>query len=305
MNMKDGLLLIDKPGGITSHDVVASCRRLLGRRDIGHAGTLDPIATGLLIILVGKATKLSDFILKGDKVYEATLLLGHETDTDDISGKLLHRSRDLNLDHEQVSKAVIDLTGSLHLPVPIYSAVKVAGSKLYQKARRGETFESPIRKMNFSGVRLLDFGNDRVSVELSCARGSYIRSWARALGKILGCGATVEALRRLRSEPYSLKEATGIAALENPDKGEEESLGSAFIPLNQSLPDFPPVKIEGMDEKLISNGQISRGLGRFLELEFGDREPGVKLLSRHSGRLLSVLIYQSPGGFKIQRVFPI
>ena len=293
--MKDGLLLIDKPKGVTSHDVVASCRRLLGRRDIGHAGTLDPIATGLLIILVGKATRLSDFILNGDKLYEATLLLGCETDTDDISGEVLHRSPDLNLDPEQVSKAVADLTGSLRLPVPVYSAVKVAGSKLYQKARRGEVFEPPIREMRFDDVRLLNFGEGRVNVEISCAKGSYVRAWARAFGKKLGCGATVENLGRLRSEPYSLKAATEIAALENPD---EEALISsgAFIPLNQSLPDFPPVKIEGLDEKLISNGQISRGLGRFLELEFGDRERGVKILSRHSGRLLSVLSYQSPRG---------
>ncbi len=303
--MKDGLLLVNKSKGITSHDVVAFCRRLFGRRDIGHAGTLDPIATGLLIILIGKATKLSDFILNGDKLYETTLLLGCETDTDDVSGEVLNRVHDLNLSHEQVSEAVFGLTGFLRLPVPVYSAVKVAGSKLYQKARRGETFQPPVREMNFSDIKLLDFSNGRVSVELSCTKGSYIRAWARAFGKKLGCGATVENLRRLRSEPYSLKSAVEMAVLEK-DPSEEAlvSLGS-FISLNQSLPDFPPVKIDGLDEKLISNGQISRGLGRFLELEFGDRERGVKLLSRHSGRLLSILSYQSPRGFKIQRVFPI
>ena len=303
--MRDGLLLVNKPKGMTSHDVVAFCRRLLGRRDVGHAGTLDPIATGLLIILIGKATKLSDFILNGDKLYETTLLLGCETDTDDISGEVLNRVHDLNLNYEQVSETVLGLTGFLNLPVPVYSAVKVAGSKLYQKARRGEIFQPPVREMNFSNIKLLDFNDEHVSIELSCAKGSYIRAWARAFGKKLGCGATVENLRRLRSEPYSLKSAVEMAVLEkDPSEKALISLGS-FIPLNQSLPDFPPVKIDGLDEKLISNGQISRGLGRFLELEFGDRERGIKLLSRHSGRLLSVLCYQSPRGFKIQRVFPI
>ena len=302
--MKDGLLLINKPKGITSHDVVAFCRRILGRKDIGHAGTLDPIATGLLILLIGKATKLSDLILNSDKLYETTLLLGCETDTDDILGKVLHKIEDINLNHEQISRTITGLTGALLLPVPVYSAVKVAGSKLYQKARRGEVFKPPVREMNFGNVKLLNFENRRISIELSCTKGSYIRAWARAFGKKLGCGATVENLRRLRSEPYSLNTAIEMDSLENQSQETLVSLGS-FIPINQSLPDFPPVKIDGLDEKLISNGQISRGLERFLELEFGDRERGVKLLSRHSGRLLSILSYQSPVGFKIQRVFPI
>ena len=300
--MRDGLLLVNKPKEMTSHDVVACCRRFFRKKDIGHGGTLDPIATGLLIILIGRATKLSNFISKGDKVYEATVLLGCETDTDDISGKVLHQSDDLNLNSERVSGAIVDLTGFLNLPVPVYSAVKVAGSKLYEKARRGEAFDPPTREMYFGDVKLLCFDDKRVSVELSCAKGSYVRAWAKALGKKLGCGATVECLRRLRSEPYSLENAVELSVLEEMN---EANMSSAFIPLNESLPDFPSVTIEGLDEKLILNGQISRGLKRFLELEFGEKKPGVKLLSRRSGRLLSVLSYQSPVGFKIQRVFPI
>lgn len=300
--MKDGLLLVNKPKGMTSHDVVVFCRRLFRKKDIGHGGTLDPIATGLLIILIGKATKLSNFISSGDKVYEVTVLLGCETDTDDISGRILHQSGGLNLKYKQISEVVVDLTGSLRLPVPVYSAVKVAGSKLYQKARKGEIFEPPTREMYFGDVKLLCFDNGRVGVDLSCAKGSYVRAWARALGKKLGCGATVESLRRLRSEPYSLEKAVELSVLEDIN---EADLSSSFIPLNESLPDFPSVRIEGLDEKLISNGQLSRGLRRFLELEFGEGKPGIKLLSRRSGRLLSVLSYQPPVGFKIQRVFPI
>ena len=301
--MKDGLLLIDKPEGMTSHDVVKACRLQFGKKEMGHAGTLDPIATGLLIVLVGKATRLSEFVTNGDKVYKTTLLLGCETDTDDISGKVLHQTDHLDADQDSVITAMKELTGRLLLPVPIYSAVRVKGSKLYERARRGESFEPPLKEMDFRDIRCLDFDGQRISLQLSCTKGTYVRSWARSFGKKLGCGATVENLRRLASQPYLLEKAKKLDELEDLDEQALISTGT-FIPMNRSLPDFPPVKVEGMDEKLISNGQISRRLQRFLDLEFGGRDiPGVKLLSRQSGRLLSIVTDEAPVGFKIRKVF--
>lgn len=302
---QDGLLLLDKPGGMTSHDVVARCRRFFGRRDIGHAGTLDPMATGLLVILVGKATKLSDYILNGDKAYETTVLLGQKTDTDDVTGEVTSRNENFEVSLSQVEEAVSELSGSLQLKVPLYSAVKVKGKRLYEKARKGENFEPPVRTMEFRKLKLLGFEDSRVRVQFECSKGSFVRAWGKALGEKLGCGGTIETLRRIHSQPYSVENSIGLSDLEA--LGTEDVFTHAsWIPLSQTLPHWPALKIEGLDEKLILNGQISRKLERFLELEFAGRQGilGVKLLSRRSNQLISLLSFEPPLGFKIRRVFP-
>jgi tRNA pseudouridine55 synthase len=303
--MKSGLLLVDKPGGVTSHDVVGACRRLFSRKDIGHAGTLDPMATGLLVILVGKATKLSDFILNGDKSYETTVRLGVVTDTDDITGEVLSETEELNVTLQSVEKAVQSLTGELELKVPIYSAVKVKGKKLYEKARQGEHFEPPQRKMVFKDVELLGFNGQDIRVRFSCSKGSYVRAWGKALGEALGCGATLSELRRVQSQPYAVESSIPLDELNNRDLEQVENLTS-WIPLRQTLPTWPLVKVEGQDEKLLMNGQISRRLERFLELEYSSltSDQGVKVVSKRSGELISLLSFQPPLKFSIRRVFP-
>lgn len=307
--MSDGLLLVDKPEGMTSHDVVAQCRKLLSRKDIGHAGTLDPLATGLLVLLVGQATKLSDYILNGDKAYIARMQLGKTTDTDDITGALLTEKEVPRLSQASLEKAIQSLSGPLQLKVPIYSAVKVKGRKLYEKARSGEVVDAPIRTMTFMDVKLLSFENDSIEVQFGCSKGSYVRAWVRALGEILGCGATMTALRRIHSSPYDLEAAVSWEILQQ--RGRDES-GSIFdlkswVPLAQTLPLWPSVRVEGMDEKLITNGQIPKRLERFLELEFCGMKDlqGIKLISRRSGQMLCLLEHKPPLSFKIRRVFPI
>ena len=303
--MNDGLLLVDKPGGMTSHDVVGKSRRVFSRRDIGHAGTLDPMATGLLVLLMGKATKLSDFILNGDKSYQTTVLLGCVTDTDDVTGEVLSRTEDLDITLQQVEKAISELTGTLELKVPIYSAIKVKGKKLYEKARKGEDFVPPVRQMTFKDVKLLSYENNRVNVEFHCSKGSYVRAWGKSLGEKLGCGATIEVLRRIHSQPYSVEGAISWQDLEAGSADELANL-KGWVPLNQTLPTWPMVKIEGHDEKLLCNGQISRKLERFLELEYGGMKAlqGIKIVSKRSGRLISLLSHEAPLSFKIRRVFP-
>lgn len=300
----DGILLVDKPGGMTSHDVVGACRRFFSRKDIGHAGTLDPMATGLLVLLVGKATKISDFVLNGDKAYETTVLLGVETDTDDITGTITNQLDSVSVTVEQVKEAVSQLTGLLQLPVPIYSAIKVKGKKLYEKARKGEDFTPPVKDMDFQDLELLSFQDNRVKIKFSCSKGSYVRAWGKALGNELGCGATLENLRRTHSQPYTIDQAIPLSMLQ---ESPPETLYThpAFIPLSQTLPTWPRVKVEGMDEKLLRNGQISRKLERFLELEYGGMNlQGIKVISKKSNNLVGLLSHTPPLNFKIRRIFP-
>lgn len=303
--MKSGLLLVNKPGGMTSHDVVGKCRRFLSRKDIGHAGTLDPMATGLLVLLVGKATKLSDYILNGDKAYQTCVLLGVQTDTDDVTGVIIEQNENLNLPPEQVEKAALNLSGELELPVPIYSAIKVKGQKLYEKARKGEDFVPPTRKMTFRSVKVDGVKSNRITVKLDCSKGSYIRAWGKALGHQLGCGATLETLHRIHSSPYDVDQAWDLEKiLQSAPADLVES--SCWVPLNRTLPDWPLLKVDGIDEKLISNGQIPRRLERFLEVEFAGMKglQGVKVVSRRSAELIALLSFEPPLGFKIRRVFP-
>lgn len=301
----DGLVLIDKPEGMTSHDVVASCRRILGRKDIGHAGTLDPIATGLLILLVGRATKLSDYVLSGGKKYETEILLGCESTTDDRSGEITPVSDNTQFSREHLFSVISELTGALLLPVPKYSAIKVKGQRLYHKARNGDEFVPPLRPMTFTDIQLLQQADNTVLVSFTCSKGSYVRAWAKELGRKLGCGGVVNTLRRLESFPYSVDNAISFRELD--DRGGDVLESGAWIPLSQCLPHWPAVKIEGLDEKLIHNGQVSRKLERFLELEYAQRGniEGIKLLSRRTGQLISLLSFEPPLSFKIRRVFPI
>lgn len=304
--MESGLLLVDKPQGVTSHDVVAKARKIFKRKDIGHAGTLDPLATGLLVLLVGQATKLSDFILNGDKKYRAKFVLGKVTDTDDITGSVISQTDDFEVTESQVKEVMLSLSGYLELPVPIYSAIKVKGKKLYEKARQGENFTPPMRTMEFRDVTLLSFDSKQVEVEFSCSKGSYVRAWGKALGEKLGCGATMSELRRSQSDPYPVEKALELPTWEPEMSPLLAQDLQNWVPMSQCLPDWPSFKVDGLDEKLLSNGQIPKKLERYLELEYGGRlqAPGVKVLSRRSNRLICLLSFEPPLSFKIRRVFP-
>lgn len=298
----NGILLIDKPPGCTSHDVVGRARRIMGTRSIGHAGTLDPIASGLLILLVGEATKLSNFILSGDKGYEVKIRLGMDTDTLDITGKIL-REREVGVLEEEVIRVASDLVGHLNLFVPKFSAIKVDGKTLYKEARLGHEFEPPTREMNFYDLEVLEVNLPTVKVRMKCSKGSYVRSWAHALGERLNVGACVESLRRVWSEPYELHDATSLEALEcQPWQGLR-----AAIPIAEAL-SWPQIMVDGKDEVLLKNGQLSHGLKGRLRVFYrhqktGKLIPGVKVLSRSQQNLMAILVPgQVEGDFKIARV---
>lgn len=305
-----GVLLIDKPKGVTSHDVVASARRILKRRDIGHAGTLDPDASGLLILLLGDATKLSDILLNGNKSYIVDVTFGTKTDSGDLAGNVV-ASSDVEVTEEAIAKTIPQLVGEFDWEVPVYSAVKVDGKKLYEYARADMPVAVPKKRMEFLSAVLLESvnlsskmasGGERFTqiarVELTCSKGSYMRKWAEKLGEALGSVAVASGIRRTVSSPYSLELSIPLKDL-NVDNAYS---GRHWIPIASTLQDWPSIRIEGIEEKLISNGQIPHKMARYLEIEYGGR-PGVRAVSRRTGRLVALLAPKS-SGFGIQRVFP-
>lgn len=203
----DGLLLIDKPGGITSHDAVAAVRRALGTKKVGHAGTLDPMATGLLVIGVGRATRLLRFLGDLPKTYEGTFRLGVRTDTLDAEGEVVEEVP-VTASPRDVAGAMTALVGdSLQTP-PAYSAVKVAGTKLYEAARRGETLTAAPRPVHVDTFELMDAALPDVSFRVVCGGGTYVRVLAADVGDALGCGAHLIRLRRTAIGAFSVDRAT-------------------------------------------------------------------------------------------------
>lgn len=295
-----GLLLINKESGFSSHDVVAKARKILGTKEVGHCGTLDPLASGLLVLLVGQATKLSQYILDANKAYRVGLRLGIETDTLDTTGKTIQTS-DLKISPEIVQAQGEALTGDFEWAVPAYSAVKVSGEKLYEKARRGETFASPVKTMKFWGVRYGGQADGEYFFDLQCSKGSYVRTWVSVLGQNLGLGGTVSSLVRTASDPFRLDQALTLEVTSAHFK-----LGqglSNFVPLTMALPQVKRIRVQGQDQILIKNGQISYDLRGQL---IGLFQPGVDEIVQildSSSRLLAIVGHERAKGFHIRRVF--
>lgn len=209
--LPDDVLLIDKPKGVSSFDVIRTLRRTLGVRKMGHAGTLDPLASGLLIVGVGAGTKKLTEYLKLDKTYEAEIILGESRTTGDVEGELIAEKAVDSIDVAQVRAVLAGMVGNIVLKVPRYSAIKRDGEALYKKARRGDEFEAPVRTMQVHDAVLArivpDTSRVHIHVWFSVGSGTYIRSLAEEVGRRLGVPATLGNLRRTRIGQYSLKEA--------------------------------------------------------------------------------------------------
>ncbi len=207
----EGLLLVDKPGGMTSHDVVQHVRRIYGERSIGHLGTLDPFATGLLVLLIGRATRLATFLDIEPKVYEATIEFGTETDTDDLTGTVI-RTADLPREAD-VRSALKKLTGKISQVPPAYSAKSVEGTRAYDAARRGEPLELPAVDVTVHGWEIRELKEDTLSAVITCSGGTYIRALARDLGRLASSGAHVSSLRRTRVGEFDVRDAATLEVL--------------------------------------------------------------------------------------------
>jgi tRNA pseudouridine55 synthase len=241
----DGLLLLDKPAGITSHDVVAVARRAVGERRVGHAGTLDPFATGLLVLLVGRATRLLRFIDGEPKVYEATVRFGAETTTDDVTGDVLRAAEPP--DPDAVNKAMNELTGELDQVPPAYSAKQVGGERAYAAARRGAPLTLESVRVRVDAWRLVALRGTEADVVVTCSGGTYVRALARDLGRLAGSAAHLSALRRARSGTFTVDEAVTLDALR---------CGNA--PLRPALDALDTLPVEPLDDAGVA--RVLRGL---------------------------------------------
>ncbi|MGI5970136.1 MAG: tRNA pseudouridine(55) synthase TruB [Oscillospiraceae bacterium] len=251
--MKSGVIILDKPKGWTSHDAVAKLRRLLGERRVGHGGTLDPLATGVLPVFIGRATRAADYITFADKEYVAKMRLGIITDTQDITGKVLSVCDD-KPSLEAIKSVLKEFTGEILQVPPMYSAIKKGGEKLYELARKGIEVPREGRPVKIYRLELTGCDGDEYELHICCSKGTYVRTLCDDIGRRLGCGACMTALRRTRNGPFTLEQAVTISEVsEWAEKGRAEP---DFIKSIDCLwPELP--KTLG-DERKIRNGAAYR-----------------------------------------------
>jgi tRNA pseudouridine55 synthase len=260
--MTSGIIIVDKPEGLTSHDVVARLRRILKTRRIGHTGTLDPFATGVLVMLVGKATRLAQFLDKDKKEYEATIRFGFETDTGDKTGELRITNYELrNVSDDELENVLKDFQGEIEQTPPMYSAKKVDGKKLYELARKGIEIERKPVKVTIYEIEKMENGKRKmenentfdVKIRVVCSAGTYIRTLAEDIGKKLKIGAHLAALRRTRAGQFDLSKAVTIEELE--EIVSKDKLGEVLISMNDALAHLLKVTLNDEEIKNTQNGK--------------------------------------------------
>ncbi len=231
-----GVLLVDKDPGFTSHNAVALCRRILGTKKVGHCGTLDPMATGMLIVVIGKATKVQDRLMGEDKVYTATMKLGIETNSQDADGQVVAEKPTEGVTEEAIRAAFDHFLGAFDQVPPMYSAVKINGVPCYKLARKGREVERKARAVQVLGYTIsrIDLVSAEVDFTVHCTKGFYVRTYAHDIGQRLGCGAHLTALRRLRSGAFDISQAVPVPELKA--AGREELL-ARLLPLETVLAD--------------------------------------------------------------------
>lgn len=257
-----GVLLIDKEPGWTSHDVVARARRLTGQRRIGHTGALDPMATGLLVLCLGRATRLVEYMMPGEKAYEGEIALGQETDTDDAEGQPT-RSAPVPAGAIDLDAIARRFTGEIMQTPPAFSAVKVEGRRAYALARKGEAPDLQPRPVNVTALRLERIAPDRLRVDVRCGAGMYVRSLARDIGRAVGCGAHLASLRRTGSGPFHVREAVPVEAL-GAFAGAGK-LDEVVRPADEGVGGSAAAILTTSHAEQIRNGQVAWTRGGFLQ----------------------------------------
>jgi tRNA pseudouridine55 synthase len=292
----DGILNLDKPRGKTSFEVVALVRRLSGERRVGHAGTLDPDATGVLPICLGQGTRLIEFLAEATKVYKAEIELGIATDTYDATGKVTQRCDVSSLTREQVETAVSSFSGFVDQIPPMYSAVKHKGIPLYRWARAGVELPRKARRVEFSRLEIINWQLPLLILEVECSKGTYIRSLAHDLGQKLGCGAHLRNLVRLRSGPFHISDAVSVSKLE--DSFRQGYWSELIYPMDTAVLHLPMMTVDEDGERAIINGRplplATEGdvSARFCRAYSGD------------GRFIALLRYDEERGYwKPEKVF--
>lgn len=249
-----GVLIIDKPTGMTSHDVVAVVRRIVGIRQVGHFGTLDPFATGVLPLSVGKATRFAQFYLKSRKAYEGAIRFGFSTDTYDATGEPTSEPVTIDLNPETLETAFRSFTGRIMQTPPPFSAKRVGGKRAYELARRKQPVELKPVEVEIYALELLSIEGDRTRFAVECSGGSYVRSLAHDIGQKIGCGAHLAELRRTAVAEFKESRAVTLDQLEVAAR--EGKLEDCRVPLEALLPDCPELVVRGREEKSVRHGQM-------------------------------------------------
>lgn len=248
----NGVLMLDKPSGITSHAAVQKVLGLFGAAKGGHTGTLDPLATGLLPVCLGEATKFSHLLLEADKIYLATIRLGFSTTTGDLEGEVVERAANVNVDRGEAAQVLERFTGDILQTPPMYSAIKHAGQPLYKLARAGCEVERAPRKISIGSLGLVDLSANELTVRVSCSKGTYVRVLAEDIGRALGCGGCLAALRREAVGRFALSSAITLERLEQLTA---EDRNAWLLPADALVESLPRLDLDAADTRRLSLGQ--------------------------------------------------
>ena len=300
--MIHGILNVRKEKGFTSHDVVAKLRGMTRQKKIGHTGTLDPDAEGVLPVCLGKATRLCEMMTDKEKAYEAVLVLGKETYTQDLGGQILNETETNHLTKAEVEEAILSFLGSYDQIPPMYSALKVGGKKLYELAREGREVERKARRVEIRSLRVLDTHLPEVRFEVVCSKGTYVRTLCYDIGRKLGCGGCMGDLLRTKSGAFTL--AMSHTLSEIGEYLESGRIGEILIPIDAMFPDIRRVTIKAGQEKSVYNGNpLRKG-----QLEDGENlcpEDGEQIRVYGSdGTFLALYIYRrSRESYAVEKMF--
>lgn len=243
----NGIIIIDKPSGKTSHDIVYAVRRLTGIKKVGHTGTLDPMATGVLPVCIGNATKAADMLTLSDKAYVAELVLGKTTDTQDAEGNVLTEC-EVSCTEEEIREAVKSFEGEIEQIPPMYSAVKQNGKKLYELARKGIEVERKSRKVTINSIDVLNVNGTHVTIDVSCSKGTYIRTLCEDIGKKLNAGAYMNTLRRTKTGCFSINKSHTLEEIE------KEGVEKFLLPVDKMFMEYPFIVLNEKQVKSVVNG---------------------------------------------------
>lgn len=288
--MIHGVINVYKEPGYTSHDVVAKLRGILKQKKIGHMGTLDPEAVGVLPVCLGKATKLCNILSEKDKTYEATLLLGIETNTQDATGEVIRQTTKEELDvltEEKVFEVVKSFIGDYEQVPPMFSAIKIGGEKLYNLARRGEVVERPARHCKIIDITVTNIDLPRVDMHVTCSKGTYIRTLCHDIGKELGVGGCMEHLVRSRVERFKVEDGITLAQIE--EYRDNGTLDEYIIPVDEMLDGFSKCIVSDDAERLVYNGNIFTSGDTLLKMNHEDGQT-VRVYTR-SGNFVGLYMF--------------
>ncbi|MFK7863667.1 MAG: tRNA pseudouridine(55) synthase TruB [Pseudohongiellaceae bacterium] len=252
----NGIILLDKPIGLSSNRALQRVKHLFEANKAGHTGSLDPLATGVLPLCLGEATKVSQFLLDSDKKYRATVKLGVRTDSADSEGNVIAVCDDFSVSEQEVLRALVQFKGEIQQVPPMHSALKVDGVPLYKRAHKGEVIERQARSVVVYSNELISLHDNELVLEISCSKGTYIRTIADDLGEVLGCGAHIVALHRMKAGPFSEQDCFSLDYLtEQKELQGAAALDDLLIPMDKAIEDLPAVVLPSITADFVKNGQ--------------------------------------------------